>query len=258
MMLIDASDEGRFGGKAVQLGAALRAGLPVPGGWALDHETVERIVVERRCDLVLDGRYAVRSSAVGEDSAAASFAGQHATILGVQTPEELIAAIVAVRDSGHAPSALAYRAKLSVSGAPRVGVVVQRMIDATCAGVMFTRCPVTTQDVRVIEGAWGLGETVVQGIVDPDRFRVARGGAVIERVIADKAIAIRLAGTHTEEVAVPEAKRRAPCLNDADLRALDALATRCDGAYPDGRPHDIEWAFEEGELFLLQRRAITR
>jgi pyruvate, water dikinase len=256
--LIDAADESRFGGKAVQLGAALRAGLPVPDGWALDHEAVERIVGERACAIELDGRYAVRSSAVGEDSATASFAGQHATILGVRTAEELVAAIVAVRDSGHAPSALAYRAKLGVTGAPRVGVVVQRMVDATCAGVMFTRCPLTRADVRVIEGAWGLGETVVQGIVDPDRFRVARGGAVLERAIADKAIAIRLAGTHTEEVPVPDAERRAPCLGDAELHALDALATRCDSAYPDGRPHDIEWAFEAGQLFLLQRRAITR
>jgi pyruvate,water dikinase len=125
--------------------------------------------------------------------------------------------------------------------------------------VLFTRCPLTGDDVRVIEGAWGLGEAVVAGLVDPDRFRVRRGGAVIERTIADKAIAIRpLPGGLTHQVAVPAAQRRAPCLDDARLQALDAIATRCDTVFPDGRAHDLEWAFEGDRPVLLQRRAITR
>lgn len=265
--LRDALDEARFGGKAVQLGTSLRAGLPVPDGFALDHAFVATVVAREPAALarVADvhaalggGAVAARSSAVGEDGASASFAGQHLTRLAVATLDALVDAIAAVHASGHADSALAYREKRGIAGAPRVGVVVQRMIDADCAGVLFSRCPLTGEDVRVIEGAWGLGESVVSGLVDPDRFRVARGGRVIERAIADKPIAIRARPDgDTHEVEVPAPRRTHPCLDNAMLAALDALATRCDGVFTDGRPHDIEWAFERGRLALLQRRAIT-
>lgn len=265
--LHDAVDESRFGGKAVQLGASLRASLPVPDGFALDHVFVASVVAGDATALARvaevhaslgGGRVAARSSAVGEDGASASFAGQHLTRLAVATLDALVDAIGAVHASGHADSALAYRRKRGIAGTPRVGVVVQRMIDADCAGVLFSRCPLTGEDVRVIEGAWGLGESVVSGLVDPDRFRVARGGRVIERAVADKPLAIRArpdGDTHEVPVAAPQ--RGQACLDDAMLAALDVLATRCDAVFDDGRPHDIEWAFERGRLALLQRRAIT-
>ena len=91
------------------------------------------------------GACAVRSSAVGEDSEGASFAGQHVTILNVRDEEQVIDAVLQVRASAHTESALAYRRTLGMDQAPRVGVVVQRMIEPDCAGVMFTEIPSTAQ-----------------------------------------------------------------------------------------------------------------
>jgi pyruvate,water dikinase len=263
--LLSVIDEGRYGGKAAQLSLALRAGLPVPAGFALDDRAAERVLLqpaeateELACALTeLGGLVAVRSSAVGEDSATASFAGQHLTVLGVTSSGQLLRSIADVLASGSSEAALGYRRKLGLEGRAKMGVVIQRLIRSDVAGVLFTQNPVTFADERVIEAAWGLGETVVQGLVNPDRFRLERGGPVIERVLGDKDVAIRwsLAGG-TEEVAVSPEQASLITLDDPMLGELDRLATRCESLF--GGTQDIEFAFEQGELFLLQRRAITR
>lgn len=263
--LREAERDDRFGGKAIQLGAALRAGFPVPEGVVLDVELVEAIAAGRpeaqaRCrralDLVGSPRVAVRSSAVGEDSTSASFAGMHLTRLNVG-PARLVDAVVEVWRSGRTEAALAYRRRLGVDGAPRVAVVVQRMVRPDCAGVMFTRNPVDGTDERVIEAAWGLGETVVSGLVTPDRYHLERGGRVTRWDIGDKDVAIEpLEEGETIERAVPDERRRVPCLDDRRLRALDQLAARIEDRF-DGA-HDVEWAFAGDRLYLLQRRAVTR
>jgi pyruvate, water dikinase len=263
--LADVREEARFGGKAVQLGAAIRAGLPVPPGVAVPVELVEAVAAGEdgaaaHCRdafaALAAPAVAVRSSAVGEDSRRASFAGQHLTRLNV-TGQMLAAAITDVCRSGGSEAALAYRRRLGVDGLPRVGVVIQAMIDAECAGVLFTRNPVNGRDERVIEAAWGLGEAVVAGLVEPDRYRVARGGAVLDSVVGDKDMQIRLrSGGDTDEREVEPHRRHAPCLDESRLRMLDTLAARCEASF-DGA-HDIEWAFAGGRLFLLQRRAVTR
>lgn len=255
----------RFGGKAAQLSTALRAGLPVPNGLALDVEMVERVVARNaswiehcyaRCSEF--GRFAVRSSAIGEDSAGASFAGQHVTRLGVCGVEGFVEAVRAVWESARSESALAYRRRLGLEQAPRIAAVVQQMIDAECAGVMFTADPRTGADLRVVEAAWGLGEVIVSGVVDPDRYVLERGGRVVERVIGDKDVALRFTSSGgTEEYSVSAEMRQAPTLSDVRLRALDELATRCDAVFGD-EPHDIEFAWKDEQLFLLQRRPVTR
>lgn len=264
--LTDVHDDTEHGGKAAQLGAALRAGLPVPPGFALAHHAVEVIVREGSAAAPahvvdafasLGGPVAVRSSAVGEDGASASFAGQHATVLGVTCGRTLLEAIKKVRDSAHAPSAIAYRRRLGLDGAARMGVVVQRLINADKAGVMFTKNPMTGSDERVIEAAWGLGEVVVAGLVTPDRYRVARDGSIVERAAGEKDIAMRLApdgGTREEEIDPDRAA--ALCLDDRELALLHGLASRCEEHA--AAPQDIEWAFVGDTLYLLQRRAITR
>jgi pyruvate,water dikinase len=264
--LSDVNDEAAHGGKAAQLGAALRAGLPVPPGFAIGHEHVDAIAATdahsappdiAEAFASLGGPVAVRSSAVGEDGGGASFAGQHATVLGVTCARTLLAAIRKVRESAHAPSAIAYRKRLGVSGTPRMGIVVQRLIDAEKAGVLFTRNPLSGDDERVIEAAWGLGEIVVAGLVTPDRYRIARDGSVIERAAGEKDIAIRLhRDGATHETPVPEHQINALCLDDGELAALHHLALRCEGHV--AGPQDLEFAFEAGQLYLLQRRAITR
>lgn len=254
--LLDAGDPGRFGGKAAQLSRSLAAGLPVPDGVALAVDAVEAIVAGASLGaLDLGGPVAVRSSAIGEDGATASFAGQHLTVLGVRSHAEVVTAIHRIHASARTPAARAYRARMGVDHEPRVAVVVQRMIPADRAGVLFTRHPVTGADERLIEGAWGLGEAVVSGLVDPDRARVARNREVLEHTVGDKPVAIRMTETGTEEHPLAELRERS-CLDDATIDAICALADHCDRVWSD--PHDIEWAFAEARIWLLQRRPITR
>ncbi|HEX4859217.1 MAG TPA: PEP/pyruvate-binding domain-containing protein, partial [Usitatibacteraceae bacterium] len=176
--LREAYDEAAFGGKSVQLGASLRAGLPVPPGWALSVAFVDAIVagdaaVHASLKALLRNRpepYAVRSSGVGEDAAIASFAGQHFTELNRIGYEGIVDGIRAVWQSGHSDGARAYRARLGIRGTPRTAVTLQRMVFPDCAGVLFTRHPVTGADEVVIEASWGLGEAIVEGLVVPDHF----------------------------------------------------------------------------------------
>ena len=128
---------------------------------------------------------AVRSSAVGEDSAGASFAGQHITVLNVPSADDVEAAVREVWWSANSDSAITYRKRLGVFARPSVGVVVQSLLQPDTAGVMFTRNPITGADERMIEASWGLGEAVVSGRVIPDSFRVARSGEVLERPVPD-------------------------------------------------------------------------
>lgn len=263
--LPEATDETIFGGKAVQLGAAIRAGLPVPGGMALSSVLVDAVTAAEPAATgglldawrAIDGPLAVRSSAVGEDSAAASFAGQHLTCLNVNSAAALIEAVRAIRESAHAAAALAYRDRLGIVGPPRIGVVLQRLVIPDCAGVLFTRNPIDGSDERVIEASWGLGEAVVAGLVTPDRYRVSRDGRVVERTAGTKQIAIRvLPGDGTREEPVAAERVRALCLEDEHLARLHALAGRCEDVF--GGAQDLEWAFTGEVLYLLQRRAVTR
>lgn len=263
--LAEADDERRFGGKAVSLGRSLRSGLPVPDGVALEVEAVDEIAragagVAESCGRMLQslgGRVAVRSSAVGEDAKDASFAGQHTTVLNAATAEALVHAVVEVRQSAHTASALAYRARMNIAGPPRIAVVVQRLIDADCAGVLFTRNPTTGARERLIEAAYGLGETVVSGAVVPDSYRLDPEGRLLERSIGVKDRALRLhAGGGTTEVAIDDERAHAAVLNDEALAALHRLALACEAVF--GADLDIEWAFESDRVYLLQCRAITR
>lgn len=254
-----ADDPKRFGGKAAELARALAAGLPVPTGYALDFEAVEAVVagggvlIEETAE-----RWAVRSSAIGEDSEGASFAGMHMTRLHVPT-HDLASAVREVHASAHTPAALSYRLRLGVEGTPRMAVIVQRMIPSEVAGVLFTRHPMTGARERVVEASWGLGETVVSGLVTPDHFRLSPEGELLERRAGHKDVAIvwsETGGTREEEI---EAARHAAfCLDESRLAALIDLARAVEEAIPGD--HDLEWAFAPASAHphLLQRRPITR
>ena len=264
MLELHSVDSEEYGGKARELGRALRAGLPVPPGWALSPGLVERVVLgessaRQRLCAAFDalGPAAVRSSALGEDGADASFAGQHASVLNVRTHEGLLSAVANVYESARSAAALAYRRRLGITSEPRMAVVLQLLVPAESAGILFTRHPVSGADERVIEGSFGLGEAVVAGLVTPDRFRLARGGRLLERTLGDKDIAIAWhpdGGTHEVQL---DAKRASEvCLTEPQLAELEALATTCERAFAGAQ--DLEWAFAAGKLYLLQRRAITR
>jgi pyruvate,water dikinase len=199
---------------------------------------------------------AVRSSAVGEDSEAASFAGQHATILNVMAFSQLTSAIAEVVQSALSPSAMSYREKRGVVGAPSMGVVLQELFNPESAGVMFTRNPLNGVEERVIEAAWGLGEVVVAGLVIPDYYRISPSGEILERRVGDKDIELRLlAQGGTEEIEVPADKAHARILADDDLQNLHQLALQCESVY--GKDLDMEWGLADSRLVLLQCRAIT-
>ena len=262
--LTQARDERVFGGKAVSLGAALRAGLPVPAGAALSSALVERIAagVTDALDAAVQaqqipgGRLAVRSSAIGEDSEGASFAGQHATVLNVSAPG-LVAAVRTVWESAHSAAALAYRQRRNITAEPAIGVVIQTLIEPVAAGVLFTRDPVSGAHERLIEAAWGLGEAVVSGLVIPDRYRLDPTGGVIEIEAGIKDVKIWYDGAHgTVEMPVPAAQHRALCLRAHHLARLHALADRCCSTW--GPDLDLEWALgTDDTIYLLQSRPIT-
>ena len=263
--LAKARDDAIFGSKAVGLGEAERGGLPLPPGVALSGSIVEAVACgeERAIRKVaravrpLGGPLAVRSSAVDEDGAEASFAGQHLTLLGVRSSEAVSEAVRQVWWSANSDSAITYRQRSNLFVRPSVGVVVQALLDPEAAGVMFTQNPITGADERVIEASWGLGEVVVAGTVIPDHFRLSRSGEVLERTPGLKKVAIRMlpdGGTAEEEVA-PELVERL-CLDEDQLADLHRLADRCEEVY--GPARDIEWAIAGGELYLLQCRAVTR
>jgi pyruvate,water dikinase len=259
-----AHDEAMFGGKAVSLGAAIRAGLPVPPGVAVAWDVVVGVAQSDRGHVsavtesphVPDARLAARSSAIGEDSGGASFAGQHVTRLNVRR-HSLGDAVRAVWESAYTPSALAYRAKKGVTAEPRVGVVVQLLVEPVAAGVLFTRHPITGADERLIEAAWGLGEAVVNGSVVPDRYRLSPDGALVEFTPGHKDVKIWYdEGEGTIEVPVDDHLHAAPSLSNDQVSELNDLADRCRRVY--GPDLDIEWAVgPDARLYLLQCRPIT-
>lgn len=263
--LHEAHHEPAYGGKAASLASALRAGLPVPPGAALGSAFVDR-VAERDAEAVEtlrasahvpDARLAVRSSAIGEDSADASFAGQHATKLNVRKAQ-LLEAVHLVWQSARTESALAYRARKGLNAKPLMGVVVQALIEPVAAGVLFTRNPVTGDEERLIEAAWGLGEAVVNGSVVPDRVRLDPAGRVLDVTPGEKDIKVWYDGDEdgTVEVPVEPALQQQMCLEAAHFDALHELAARCQRVW--GRDLDLEWALDAaGRIFLLQCRPIT-
>lgn len=262
--LIQASDPLQYGNKAVRLSAALRAGLPVPDGLALSAGFVSSVASEHRDRLaemaemlsVGDGSVAVRSSAAAEDSTCASFAGQYTTELNVTTALELQAALLRLARSAQSESAELYRWRMGVSGPTQMAAIVQRMVDAEVAGVLFTRDPLSGAKTCLIEASWGLGETVVGGRVTPDSYRLDAQGKVCERRAGIKDLLLRRhAGGGVEEVINADASAHALCLDDTQLQQLFALASRCTGVF--GAALDLEWAYANGSFYLLQCRPMT-
>jgi pyruvate, water dikinase len=207
-----------------------------------------------------DAPVAVRSSATTEDSADASFAGLQDTYLWVIGAEAVLAAVQRCWASLYSVESLSYRRRQRIAETGvAMAVVVQRMVDARAAGVMFTRSPTTgDRSVIVIEGAWGLGSAVVSGEVTPDRFVLGKiTGEISVRDISDKHIRhVPLPGGGTHEQETPAALRTAPCVSDEDLQRLRDLGRRIERHY--GRPQDIEWAIDQqGQVLILQSRPET-
>ena len=204
---------------------------------------------------------AVRSSATTEDAIDASFAGLQDTYLWVQGLSQALQRVRSCWASLYSVESVSYRRKRNLpEQGVAMAVVVQAMVDARTAGVMFTRSPTTgDRSVITIEAAWGLGSAIVGGEVTPDRWVLGKiTGDIAVREISDKAIRhAPAAGGGIESVAVAESFRRAPSLSDEELQALRSIARKVERHY--GCPQDIEWAVDRvsGEVLLLQSRPET-
>jgi pyruvate,water dikinase len=263
---IRAADLAAAGGKGANLGELIAAGFAVPDGYVLTtaayraaaraakidpsrpDEAADRLratavpravaaAAIRSYDTLGNGTVAVRSSATAEDLPGASFAGQQDTVLDVDGPDDLLDAVRRCWASLWNERAVAYRADHGIDdGGVALAVVIQRMVDATAAGVMFTADPITgRRRTIVIDAAPGLGEAVVAGTVDPDHYVADPGtGRIVERT----------------------ARHDPPVLSDAAIRELATVGRRIEDAL--GGPQDVEFAIDgAGRLWIVQSRPIT-
>ncbi|GFG50321.1 phosphoenolpyruvate synthase [Mycolicibacterium agri] len=201
---------------------------------------------------------AVRSSATGEDGADASFAGMNATITNVSGDDALLDAVVRCWMSLFSPRVITYRASRGFTADPAMAVVVQQMVDSEKAGVAFTADPSTgAQDRVVIEAAFGLGEVVVSGAVEPDTYIVSKETLrPLDVRVGHKSFKIvRGADGRDTVVNLDEGQADSRVLTDDELRSIAELAiaterhNRC--------PQDTEWAISNGKTYLVQARPIT-
>lgn len=267
-----AADAAAFGGKSASLGELIGAGFPVPPGFAIGTDAGERMSDELRDEIAAryaelagdhgEGPLAVRSSALGEDSAEATYAGQQDTFLWVRGVAGVCDGVQRCWASLHSPGAIAYRERLggAAAASPAMGVTVQAMIDAAVAGVMFTCNPVTGDPSMIaINASWGLGVAVVGGEVTPDDHLISKvTGEVVRETIGDKAIEYVPAGDGSGTVRrdVETDRRATRCLTADALRELVALGRRIEHHF--GAPQDVEWAIDRsGGLYVLQSRPVT-
>lgn len=238
---LSAITDARYGGKAHGLAQLVARGFTVPAAFVIaDADAgLPEGLVERWAALSGDGakQVAVRSSATGEDGAASSFAGQYESVLGVADRDALLAAIEHCVASASSDRAAAYRASSGTLDQPEgagMHLVVQEMVDARAAGVVFSADPVSgRRDLAVVDAVAGLGEALVDGSTTSDHYEIEESGAIAVRECAGQ-----------------------PVLTDAEVLAIAAGARAA--AVLEGAPLDLEWAIDrDGQLRWLQARPIT-
>jgi pyruvate,water dikinase len=204
-------------------------------------------------------RVAVRSSAAGEDGADASFAGMNASFTNVRGIDELMDQVVECWASLFGDRSIAYRASMGRRSEPAIAVVVQRMVAAERSGVAFSVDPSTQDPERlVIEAAWGQGEVVVGGLVEPDTYVIDRVRHEISDVrLGQKQFEIIVGPDGSDlQIEIDGARAEAQVLAATEILAVGALVEQVEAHY--GRPQDVEFAIDHaGEIFLVQARPIT-
>ncbi|VTS04928.1 PEP/pyruvate-binding domain-containing protein [Tuwongella immobilis] len=255
------------GGKTVSLARMRQAGLPVPDAFCIPTSVYRQYAGQPLAEVsdfvaavavayasLGGGPVAVRSSAVAEDGDAASFAGQQQSFLGVEGASAVVAAIDACWQSLFSDRAQAYRHRQATGDAvPAMAVIVQRMIPADVAGVMFTRDPFQSREPLLrIESAWGVGEAVVSGKVTPDCLVIHREtGSIHDQRAGGQQVAWSAEGFRP----LPAERRGQFSLTESQIQRLIQLAAQLESLFGDAC--DIEWAFQGDQLWLLQSRPIT-
>jgi pyruvate,water dikinase len=244
---VGGAGEAAVGGKAMGLAQLVGLGLPVPEaivlpvGWAGGDEDLAEAAAAVRPP------YAVRSSAVGEDSSGRSAAGQFETVSGVRTVAGLGPAVARCLASAHSARAEAY-----VGETAPMAVVIQHQVAAGRSGVAFSVDPVTGRRGEIlVEAVFGHGEGIVGGLVSPDRYRVSDKGAVrVRRSV--KPAALDPAGRRRR---IPSERQAARTLRDDEAVAVARLVRQAEAGF--GGPVDVEFCFEGARLWLLQCRPVT-
>jgi pyruvate,water dikinase len=203
---------------------------------------------------------AIRSSATAEDLPDASFAGQQDTYLNIQGEEDVVRNVQKCWASLFTPRAIFYREKHGFDHEKvLISIIVQKMVNADKAGVLFTAHPSTgDREKEVIEANWGLGETVVSGSATPDVYIVEKAtGKILDVTIGSKEVMhIRDPKTgKTVEKPAPKEKREAQCINEGEAKKLAEFGRKIEDHYQ--HPQDIEWAVEGGNIYFVQSRAVT-
>lgn len=201
---------------------------------------------------------AVRSSAIDEDGAGASFAGQHDTYLNIRGEDAVVDAVSRCSRSALSSVALDYRRQRGLARErPLIAVLVQILVESVSSAVVFSANPISgARDEVLITSAWGLGESVVGGTVTPDLFVLQRPRlGVVDRQIYSKEVMTVLGEGGTLDVEVPAELRVRPSLSNSQVDAIGRLAVKLESAM--GWPVDVECAIAYDELYLLQCRPIT-
>ncbi len=250
---VDSSDTEGLGRAAAELQQLVeRVGLP---------DRLKETIAEAYGQLGDERRVAVRSSATAEDTEAASFAGMNETFTNVRGLADLFERILACWKSLWGARVVSYRASRGLFDEPAIAVVVQEMVDSERAGVMFTADPASgDRDRLIVEGAFGLGESVVSGQVEPDTYVVAKGDrqepTLLEVRVGEKHQKIVRQSDGSEakvELSLKESRGRV--LSDDEVLNLAKLGREIEEHY--GAPQDVEWAIAEGQFWILQSRPIT-
>ena len=265
---ISKSDVSRFGGKAASLGEMAQSQFPIPDGFALSVDAFrefngKEFSAEFEKELhdaytkLGASRVAVRSSAVAEDASGASWAGQLETYLNVAR-DNLHTSIRKCWKSILSDEAVAYAVGKKLTEADlAVGVVVQTMIESEVSGVMFTANPITSDRSQVvIEGVFGLGEMIVQGIVTPDNWLISKDPLTVEEFnIAIKSKEMIFNSGKNSIRAVPEGRNDRATLREEQVLELARIGLKIEKHYK--VPQDIEWAWAGGKFYIIQARPVT-
>jgi pyruvate,water dikinase len=262
------------GGKAANLSRLARLGghrHRVPDGFSLPITVMDEVhPLDLRdeittaisdlmaCHRLPDFSAAVRSSAVDEDGATASFAGQHESYLNIVGADAILQAVIRCWESARSEHAVHYRRQQGLSvERPQIAVFVQQLVASDVSAVIFSANPITgNRNEIMINGSWGLGESIVGGRVTPDMFIVRKSDlAVVQRIIADKQCMTVPAPGGTREVEIPRFLRNTSSLNDEQVVELAKLALTLEVTMK--HPVDVECSYAEGKLYLLQCRPIT-
>ena len=247
--LASAADVARYGGKAANLARLMRSGAPVPDGFVLANGAIDRhdVDAEEIWSRIGFSTAIVRSSASGEDSADASFAGQLDSIPDVATPDALRDAIARVWASQHSARVLAYQAARGITLAG-MGIIIQRQVQASLSGVLFTVSP-NHPDEMLLEYCGGMGDALVSGAVNPGRVSIRRPGP-------GRRTGAGLCSWTKSASPDDPAPGEAFLLNDVQIAKLTRLALDIERTF--GAPQDIEWTIGgDGQLWIVQSRPIT-